>query len=58
MTKLLSKASDGVQVVFAVVAFVAIMAIAWWLHSAYERWRASAWAEEMRKAGVKTEVPK
>lgn len=58
MTKLLSKASDGVQVVFAVVALVAIMVIACLLHSSYEQWRASLWAEEMRKAGVKTEVPK
>ena len=58
MSKILSKASDGVQAVFAVVAFVAVMVIAWWVHSTYERWRSSVWAEEMRKAGVKTEVPK
>ena len=58
MSKILSKASDGVQAVFAVVALVTIMAIAWWLHSTYEQWRALLWAEEMRKSGVKMEVPK
>ena len=46
------------QAVFAVVALVTIMAIAWWLHSTYEQWRALLWAEEMRKSGVKMEVPK
>lgn len=45
-------------ILLAVVAIVALFAVSIWLQVKYEQWRASLWAEEMRKASVKTEVPK
>lgn len=49
---------EVLSVLLAVVAIVALFALSIWLQVKYEQWRASLWAEEMRKAGVKTEVPK
>lgn len=46
------------QIILAVAAFVAFLAFVFWIYTVAERYRASLWAEEMRKAGVKTEVPK
>lgn len=50
--------NEAMAVVAAVVLFVAALAILIAVQVYYEHWRASIWAEEMRKAGVKTEAPR
>lgn len=49
---------DAIRAILCVVVLTAFFGLAFVLNQWWERWRASVWAEEMRKAGVKTEVPK
>lgn len=55
MNKRTSEFIGGVLAFVVVAAFIAAI---FFLNLWWEKWRASVWAEEMHKAGVKTEVPK
>lgn len=55
----MNKRKDDVWMAVAVTALlVAFFVVSIFAARYYERWRASIWAEEMRKAGVKTEAPR
>lgn len=55
----MNKRKPDVWLAVAVTALlVAFFVVSIFATRFYEQWRASIWAEEMRKAGVKTEAPK
>lgn len=51
-----NRMSEVVQIILVVVAFVAFIVGAWFVWRWFEGYRASIWAEELRKSGVTAPV--